>query len=292
MPRSSVGPAALPLALLALVAFASRASAQRPREMVLATTTSTYDTGLLDSLLPLFKARTGITAKPIAVGTGAALDMARRGEADAVLVHAPEAERAYVASGDLVGGVLVMHNDFLVAGPPDDPARARDAPDALDALRRIAARGPFVSRGDGSGTEKKELELWRAAGLTPAGVQGRIETGQGMGATLLVAEERRAYVLTDRGTYLAFRPRLTLMPLVQGDPRLRNIYHAYVVNAGKHPTARRAEGQAFVRFIVSPEAQALIGGFGRATYGEPLFVPDAVPAAKDSADARPAARPH
>jgi tungstate transport system substrate-binding protein len=113
-----------------------------------------------------------------------------------------------------------------------------------------------------------------------------------MGATLLVAEERRAYVLTDRGTYLAFKPRLTLVPLVQGDPRLRNIYHAYVVNAGKHPTARRAEGQAFVRFVASPEAQALIGRFGRATYGEPLFFPDAVPAAKDSADARPAARPH
>jgi tungstate transport system substrate-binding protein len=285
-------PAALPLAVLALLAFAAPASAQRAREMVLATTTSTYDTGLLDSLLPLFKARTGITAKPIAVGTGAALDMARRGEADAVLVHAPEAERAYVESGDLVRGVLVMHNDFLVAGPPEDPAHAHDAPDVIEAMHRIAATGPFVARGDGSGTEKKELELWRAAGIAPASVHGRVETGQGMGATLLVAEERRAYVLTDRGTYLAFKPRLTLVPLVQGDPRLRNIYHAYVVNAGKHPTARRAEGEAFVRFVVSPEAQALIGRFGRAKYGEPLFFPDAIPASSDGADGRPAARAH
>lgn len=280
---------------LGLLAFAAgTAQAQRARDMILATTTSTYDTGLLDSLLPLFRMRTGITAKPIAVGTGAALDMARRGEADAVLVHAPEAERAYVESGDLVGGVLVMHNDFLIVGPKDDPAHAAGAGDAAEAMRRIARTGPFIARGDASGTEKKEMELWRAAGVAPASAVGRVETGQGMAATLLVGEERRGYVLTDRGTYLALRERLTLVPLVQGDARLKNIYHAYVVNAGKHPTARRAEGQAFVRFVVSPEAQALIGRFGRAKYGEPLFFPDAVARGdgESNAGARPPARTH
>ncbi len=163
---------------LGLLAFAAgTAQAQRARDMILATTTSTYDTGLLDSLLPLFRMRTGITAKPIAVGTGAALDMARRGEADAVLVHAPEAERAYVESGDLVGGVLVMHNDFLIVGPKDDPAHAAGAGDAAEAMRRIARTGPFIARGDASGTEKKEMELWRAAGVAPASAVGRVETG-------------------------------------------------------------------------------------------------------------------
>jgi tungstate transport system substrate-binding protein len=257
------------------------AGAQRPAKITLATTTSTQDTGLLDSLLPMFKQETGIDVKPIAVGTGAALEMARRGDADAVLVHAPEAEAAYVQSGDLISGRLIMHNDFVILGPASDPAHVRGAQSLLAQMRAIAAGGAFVSRGDGSGTEKKELALWKAAGISPASLPRREETGQGMGATLLVADARQTYTLTDRGTYLAFKDRLTLVPLVEGDTALRNIYHAYVVNPGKHPTAHRSEAERFVRFLVDPKVQAWIGRFGQAKFGQPLFVPDA--AAKSAA---------
>ncbi len=151
-------------------------------EIILATTTSTQDTGLLDSLLPMFKRETCIEVKPIAVGTGAALEMAKRGDADAVLVHAPEAEKAYVESGDLIDGRRIMHNDFLIIGPASDPAKVRGQKDAAQAMKAIAAGGSFVSRGDGSGTEKKELELWKAVGVVPGSVDEREETGQGMGA--------------------------------------------------------------------------------------------------------------
>src|SRR4051812_9439101 len=244
-------------------------------EMILPTTTSTQDSGLLDSLLPMFKRETCIEVKPIAVGTGAALEMARRGDADAVLVHAPEAEKAYVESGDLISGRLVMHNDFLIIGPKEDPGHIRGGKDAVAAMKAIAAAGSFVSRGDGSGTEKKELELWKAAGLSPRSMVRRGEAGQGMGATLLVADARQTYTLTDRGTYLAFKDKLSLVPLVEGDPRLLNIYHAYVVNPGKHPTVKRSEAARFVRYLTEPKVQEWIGQFGRAKFGEPLFVPDA-----------------
>jgi tungstate transport system substrate-binding protein len=265
-------------AATALVALSSNPlpAQQRCGEIILATTTSTQDTGLLDSLVPMFKLETCIGVKPVAVGTGAALEMARRGDADAVLVHAPEAERPYVEGGDLIEGRLIMHNGFLIIGPKADPAHARGQEDAAAAMKAIAAVGPFVSRGDGSGTEKKELALWKKAGVSPNSVPKREETGQGMGATLLVAEAHQSYTLTDRGTYLAFKDRLTLVPLVEGDPELRNIYHAYVVNPGKHPTARRSEASRFVRFLAEPKTQEWIGQFGRAKFGQPLFVPDAV----------------
>jgi tungstate transport system substrate-binding protein len=258
------------------VLFSPLAWAQQGADITLATTTSTQDTGLLDSLLPMFKRETGIDVKAIAVGTGAALEMARRGDADAVLVHAPEAEAAYVQGGDLISGRLIMHNDFLILGPAGDPAHIRSTRSLTAQMRAIAAAGSFVSRGDGSGTEKKELALWKAAGVSPSSIPHREETGQGMGATLLVAEARQTYTLTDRGTYLAFKDRLTLVPLVEGDPTLRNIYHAYVVNPGKHPTVHRSEAERFVRFLVEPKIQGWIGRFGRAKFGEPLFVPDAV----------------
>jgi tungstate transport system substrate-binding protein len=177
--------------------------------IILATTTSTQDSGLLDSLLPRFRGATGIEVEVIAVGTGAALDMARRGNADAVLVHAPASEREYVASGDLTGGRLVMHNDFLLVGPPDDPAHVRRARGVSAAMRAIAEIGPFVARGDGSGTEKMELTLWKAAGINPGAVRRRESTGQGMGATLNIADAHRGYTLTDRATYLALKPRLS-----------------------------------------------------------------------------------
>jgi len=257
------------------VVFSPLAWAQQGAEITLATTTSTQDTGLLDSLLPMFKRETGIEVKAIAVGTGAALEMGRRGDADAVLVHAPEAEAAYVQSGDLIGGRLIMHNDFLILGPAGDPAHIRSTRSLPAQMRAIAAAGSFVSRGDGSGTEKKELALWKAAGVAPSSMPHREETGQGMGATLLIADARQTYTLTDRGTYLAFKDRLTLVPLAEGDPTLRNIYHAYVVNPGKHPTVHRSEAERFIRFLVEPKIQAWIGQFGRAKFGQPLFNPDA-----------------
>jgi tungstate transport system substrate-binding protein len=263
------------LLVFALASGSSSLAGQRNGEITLATTTSTEDTGLLDSLLPMFQRETGIAVKAIAVGTGAALEMARRGDADAVLVHAPESERAYVASGDLIDGRRIMYNDFLIIGPAADPARARGEESLAGAIRAIAAAGSFISRGDGSGTEKKELELWKAAGVEPSSLARREETGQGMGATLLIAEERQTYTLTDRATYLAFKDRLTLVPVVQGDPRLRNIYSAYVVNAGKHPTVRRREATRFVRYLTEPAVQRWIGQFGVRKWGEPLFYPAA-----------------
>lgn len=253
-------------------------------ELVLATTTSTQDTGLLDSLLPPFTSRTGIDVKVIAVGTGAALEMARRGDADVVLVHAPEAEQERATRGEIVGGRRIMRNEFLLLGPPGDPAGAGGAGGLLEALRAVARTGPFVSRGDGSGTEIRELALWREAGVTPDSVARREETGQGMGATLLLADQRGAYTLSDVATFLAFRDRLRLVPLVEGDPRLHNIYHAWVVNPARHPAVDRAAAEAFVTYLVSPGAQALIGRFGAARFGRPLYVPDTV-------DARPGQRP-
>ena len=261
--------------LLAIGSFSGPPVRAQARDMVLATTTSTQDSGLLDSLLPVFRAGSGIEVKVIAVGSGAALEMARTGDADAVLAHAPEAERLYVESGDLVEGRRIMHNDFLIVGPADDPARAGAAADLTSAIRRLAAAGPFISRGDGSGTEKKELELWKLAGVEPAQVRRREETGQGMGATLAIASERRGYTLTDRGTYLAVRERLDLIPLVEGYPRLLNVYHAYVVNPAKHREVKPDEARALVAFLASPPAQTLIGSFGESRFGQPLFFPDA-----------------
>jgi len=266
--------AAARLAAALLLALSPAACRDRERSLVLATTTSTQDTGLLDSLVPAFRRESGIAVRVIAVGTGAALDLASRGDADAVLVHAPSAERKSVARGDLVDGRLVMHNDFLMVGPADDPARARGLP--LDsAMRAIARVGPFVSRGDASGTHTLELALWKDAGLDPAQVARREETGQGMGATLTVADEHRAYTLTDRATYLALRQRLALVPLVEGDPRLSNVYHGYVVNPMRHPSVKKAEAESLVAFLVSPATQGMIGRFGVERFGRPLFVPDA-----------------
>ncbi len=243
--------------------------------MILATTTSTQDSGLLDVLVPLFRERTGVEVKVIAVGTGAALEMARKGDADAVLVHAPSAEQRLVESGDLVEGALVMHNDFVVVGPPGDPAGVRGAESAAEAMRRIAAYGRFVSRGDNSGTHQQELALWQAAGVDPAQVAKRVETGQGMGATLNVADQLGSYTLTDRGTYLALRKNLQLVVVFEGARELLNIYHVYVVNPERHPRVKADQARAWAAFLVSKEAQEVIRTFGVEQYGEPLFAPDA-----------------
>ncbi len=263
--------------MVAIAVGASAAGAQVRTSIILATTTSTQDSGLLDVLVPRFEKERGIEVKVIAVGTGAALRMAARGDADVVLVHAPDAERRYVETGDLVGGRGVMHNDFVIVGPAEDPAGIRGRGSLRDVMRAIAARGTFVSRGDDSGTHTQELALWAAAGIDPGSVPRREETGQGMGATLNVADQKRAYTLSDRGTYLSLRQRLGLVVLFEGDPTLRNVYHVYVVNPARHPGVKHAGARAFIDFLVSGPIQRAIAAFGRERYGEPLFFADALP---------------
>jgi tungstate transport system substrate-binding protein len=247
------------------------------RELLLATTTSTRDAGLLDSLLPVFERQSGYSVKVIAVGSGQALQMGRRGDADVVLSHAPEAERALVDSGYFVHRRLVMHNDFLIVGPPADPAGLRGLNDATAAFRRLAERrGPFVSRGDQSGTHQRERILWHDAGITPpAPGSWYVESGQGMGATLQLADEKRGYTLTDRATYLAWRDRVQLVPMVEGDPLMYNVYHVLELNPKNAPRINVQGGRAFADFLVSAETQRLIGEFGKSRFGQSLFTPDA-----------------
>ncbi len=243
--------------------------------VILATTTSTQDSGLLDVLVPLFEKKTGYTVKTIAVGTGQSLALGDRGEADVVLVHAPKLELEYLAKGNLVNRRLVMHNDFILVGASDDPAGIKGVKKAADALKKIAERqAKFVSRGDNSGTHNKERALWKAAGVAPTG-GWYIESGQGMGATLAIAFEKGAYTLTDRATYLAFKKRIRLAILLEGDAPLLNIYHVMEVNPARYPRVNAAGGKAFADFMVSAEAQAVIKSFGVEKYGEPLFFPDA-----------------
>lgn len=247
-------------------------------EVILATTTSTQDSGLLDVLVPMFERQTGYQVKTISVGTGAALALGARGEADVVLVHAPDAEREWMAQGNGTERLLVMHNDFIVVGPEADPARVRGAGRAVDGLKRIADAGaPFVSRGDNSGTHQLELKLWREAGLDPKGKPWYIESGTGMGQTLTIADQRQAYTLSDRATWLARKGQLGLSLLLEGDPALFNVYHVMPVNPAKFPNLpiNAAGGKAFADFLVAPETQRVIGEFGKDRYGQSLFVPDA-----------------
>jgi tungstate transport system substrate-binding protein len=245
-------------------------------EVILATTTSTQDSGLLDVLVPLFERATGYQVKPIAVGTGQALALGARGEADVVLVHAPEAELEWMAAGNGTARLLVMHNDFVLIGPADDPAGVRGDASAEAGLTRIAqTRAPFVSRGDDSGTQKQEQAIWQAAGLDPRGQPWYQETGQGMGATLNVANEKRAYTLTDRGTYLARQSTLQLDVVLEGSKALLNVYHVMPVNPAKFPKVNVPGGQAFADFMVAPTTQEVIAGYGVDRYGQPLFFPDA-----------------
>ena len=266
--------AVLPWLLCAHV-VASVAATPQP-SIILATTTSTQDSGLLDELVPRFERESGIDVRVIAVGTGAALRMARSGDADVVLVHAPASEQQFVTSGDLIDGRVVMHNDFILVGPVVDPAGVGQESTIAGAMRAIADRGIFVSRGDQSGTHIQELALWAAAGVDPRALPRREETGQGMGATLSVADQKRAYTLTDRGTYLAQRHRLGLAIVRQGDSGLRNVYHVYAVNPAKHSRAQAASARRFIAFLVSVPVQEAIAAFRRDQYGESLFFPDAV----------------
>jgi tungstate transport system substrate-binding protein len=269
MRRSILGVLVLALAL------AAPAAAQAPgsRTVILSTTTSTQDSGLLDVLVPLFEKQTGYSVKTISVGTGQALALAARGEADVTLAHAPGAERKYVADGKMHNRRLVMYNDFLLIGPAADPAKVKGDRSVVGALRKIAeARARFVSRGDKSGTHTLELALWKAAGIEP-GAPWYIESGQGMGATLGIANDRRGYTVTDRATMLAFARRVDLQPMVEGDKLLLNIYSVMEVNPANGPRVNAAGGKAFADFMLAAETQAVIKTFGVDKYGQPLFVP-------------------
>ena len=265
--------AAVVLAVLLCAALPASA-AERLR---LATTTSTENSGLLADLLPLFEQRFGCAVHVIAVGTGKALALGRNGDVDLVLVHARQAEDAFVAEGWGVNRRDVMYNDFVLVGPPDDPARIADASDAADALRRIATGGcRFVSRGDDSGTHKKERQLWQEAGVAPEG-RWYLEVGQGMGTVLMIAAEKQAYTLSDRGTWLALADAAAQPILCAGDPRLFNPYGVIAVNPARHPEVHYVMAMALIGWLTSPEAQARIRIFGRERYGRALFVPTAVP---------------
>jgi len=255
-----------------LVAPATPAAAQSS-VVILSTTTSTQDSGLLDVLVPLFEKQSGLSVKTISVGTGQALALAARGEADVTLAHAPSVEKKYVEEGKMSNRRLVMYNDFVIIGPAEDPAKIKGLPKAVDALERIAeSRSRFVSRGDKSGTHVLEQALWKQAGLEPKGAW-YIESGQGMGQTLGIANDRRAYTLTDRGTYLAFAKRVDLPILVEKDRPLLNIYSVMEVNPANGPRVNVAGGKAFAEFMLAPATQAVIRTFGVEKYGQPLFVP-------------------
>ncbi len=243
------------------------------QNIALIATTSTQDTGLLDELIPLFEKQTGYQVKTVAVGTGQALALAAKGEADVVLVHTPSLEKEYVTQGKLLNRRLVMYNDFIIVGPANDPAKNKSAKSALDAMKLIAqSQAPFVSRGDNSGTHNLEKSLWKDAEITPKGAW-YIESGQGMGATLNIANERNAYTISDRGTYLAFQKRVTLPILIEGDNRLLNIYSVMEVNPANGPRINTVGGKAFADFMLVPSTQSVIKNFGVKQFGQPLFVP-------------------
>jgi tungstate transport system substrate-binding protein len=266
--------ARLLIALVAVLVFALRAGAQVPSTTVIvSTTTSTQDSGLLDVLVPMFERKSGYSVKTISVGTGQALSLAARGEADVTLAHAPSLEKQYVAEGKMTNRRLVMYNDFVVIGPEDDPAKIKGDKSALAAFKKIAETGSrFVSRGDKSGTHTVELALWKQAGVTP-GAPWYIESGQGMGATLGIADDRKAYTLTDRATLLAFSRRVRLVSMVEGDRPLLNVYSVMEVNPANGPRVNAVGGKAFADFMLAPETQAVIKAFGVDKYGHPLFVP-------------------
>jgi tungstate transport system substrate-binding protein len=246
--------------------------------LILATTTSTQDSGLLDVLVPMFEEQTGYTVQTVAVGTGAALAMAQEGNADVLLVHAPASELPLMDSGDCKDRLLVMHNDFVVVGPAADPAGIQGNAVATDAFAMIAgAEATFISRGDDSGTNKKELSIWDNTDYDPNTDKPAwyVESGQGMGATLTIASEKEAYTLTDRATYLANKENLDLEILVEGNAVLLNVYHVMTVNPEKWPKTNYDGAIAFAKFITHSETQAVIGEFGVDKFGQPLFFPDA-----------------
>ena len=261
--------------LLLLITGVTSIQAQ-PKTIILATTTSTQDSGLLDVLLPIFEKKTGYFVKTIAVGSGQAMAMGQKGEADVLLVHSPTAEKKFVAEGFGINRRLIMHNDYIIVGPPGDPAKVKGLKPTSEAFKKIASeKALFLSRGDNSGTHSKEREVWKAAAINPEGEKWYQQTGLGMGQTLSVTAEKKGYTLADRGTYLALKKNLGLDILVEGDAILLNIYHAIEVNPAKWPKANAAGAKAFADFMVSKETQDIIKTFGVDKFGSPLFFPDA-----------------
>ncbi len=248
----------------------------QPKTIILATTTSTQDSGLLDVLLPIFEKKTSYFVKTIAVGSGQAMAMGQKGEADVLLVHSPTAEKKFVAEGYGINRRLVMHNDYIIVGPSEDSAKSKGLKSSSEAFKKIASgKALFLSRGDNSGTHSKEKEIWKAAGTNPEGEKWYQQTGLGMGQTLSVASEKKGYTLADRGTYLALKKNLGLDLLVEGDAILLNIYHVIEVNPAKWPKVNSAGAKAFADFMVSKETQGVIKTFGVDKFGSPLFFPDA-----------------
>ncbi|HTR86172.1 MAG TPA: substrate-binding domain-containing protein [Reyranella sp.] len=265
----------LAIAAAVLFAFAASAAAQT-KSIVVASTTSTQDSGLFGYLLPLFKARTGIEVKVVALGTGQALDTARRGDADVVFVHAKSEELKFLAQGFGVKRYPVMYNDFVLVGPHDDPAGIKGSVDIVAALKTLQARkASFISRGDRSGTHIAELKLWKEAGIDISSEKGAWykSIGQGMGAALNTAAASGGYVLSDRGTWLSFRNKSDLVIVVEGDKRLFNQYGVMLVNPAKYPSVKKELGQQFIDWLVSREGQQAIAGYK--IDGEQLFFPDA-----------------
>jgi len=263
-------------ALAVAAGFTTAEAAKAQKAVILATTTSTQDSGLLDVLIPMFEKKTGYFMKTIAVGSGQAMAMGAKGEADVLLVHSPAAEKKFMADGNGVERRLIMHNDFIIVGPPNDPAKIKGVKKAAEAFKKIASSGSiFMSRGDKSGTHAKEMDIWKAAAVKVEGEKWYQQTGLGMGQTLAVAAEKKTYVLADRGTYLALKKRLGLDILVEGDGILLNIYHVIEVNPKKWPKVNFAGGKAFADFMVSKETQEVIKTFGVEKFGSPLFFPDA-----------------
>ncbi|HSR11776.1 MAG TPA: substrate-binding domain-containing protein [Thermodesulfobacteriota bacterium] len=262
--------------VLIFAALTSPHAVAQQKNIIMATTTSTQDSGLLDVLLPIFEKKTGYFVKTIAVGSGQAMAMGQKGEADVLLVHSPAAEKKFAADGNGVNRKLVMHNDFIIVGPSEDPAKVKGTKATPEAFKKIASAGAlFLSRGDNSGTNAKEKEIWKAAGVNPEGQKWYQQTGLGMGQTLNVASEKNGYTLADRGTYLATKKNLKLDILMEGDAILLNIYHVIEVNPAKFPKVNSAGARAFSDFMVAKETQDIIKTFGVDKYGSPLFFPDA-----------------
>lgn len=251
-------------------------AASKQKNLILATTTSTQDTGLLDVLIPAFEKQTGYFVKTIAVGSGQAMTMGQKGEADVLLVHSPDAEKKFVEEGYGINRQLVMHNDFIIIGPAADPAKIKGVKSSAEAFKMIAqADALFMSRGDNSGTNAKEKTLWKKAGINPEGQKWYQQTGLGMGQTLNVAAEKKGYTLADRGTYLSQKKTLGLDILVEGDAALLNIYHVIEVNSAKWPKVNSPGARDFAAFMISKKTQKIIKTFGVDKYGAPLFFPDA-----------------
>ena len=266
------------LSILALASLLLSPALAAERFITVASTTSTQNSGLFDYLLPLFQKKTGIEVRVVAVGTGQAIQLAERGDADVLLVHHRPSEEKFIQDGHGVKRFDVMYNDFVIVGPKTDPAGIRGQHDPVAAMQKIAAaKVPFASRGDDSGTHKLELELWKAANVDPKAASGQWyrETGSGMGATLNTASGLNAYTLTDRGTWISFKNKVDLEVLVQDNPRLFNQYGVILVNPQKHPNVKAKDGQAFIDWLLSPEGQKAIAAYQ--VDGQPLFFPNARP---------------